>query len=47
MQNLFNVIFKTKMNFPSLFPVGLKLGNFAFLYKKKIKSQLLTNNLIE
>jgi SAM-dependent methyltransferase len=36
LQNLFTVIFKTKINFPSFFPIGLKLGNFSFLYKKKI-----------
>ena len=33
-QNLFIAIFKKKINFPSLFPIGLKLGNFSFLYKK-------------
>ena len=35
LQNLFSAIFKIKINFPSLFPIGLKLGNFSFLYKKQ------------
>jgi 2-polyprenyl-3-methyl-5-hydroxy-6-metoxy-1,4-benzoquinol methylase len=35
LQNLFAVIFKIKINFPSFFPIGLKLGNFSFLYKKQ------------
>jgi SAM-dependent methyltransferase len=34
LQNLFYVIFKIKISFPSFFPIGLKLGNFSFLYKK-------------
>jgi SAM-dependent methyltransferase len=28
-------IFRFKISFPNLFSVGLKLGNFSFLYKKK------------
>ena len=27
-------IFKIKISFPNFFPIGLKLGNFSFLYKK-------------
>jgi len=33
-QNLFAVIFRKEINLPSLFPIGLKLGNISFLYKK-------------
>ena len=36
LQHLFVVIFKIKINFPSLFSVGLKLGNISFLYKKRV-----------
>jgi len=28
-------IFKIKINFPNFFPIGIKLGNFSFLYKKR------------
>ena len=33
-QKLFAVIFRKEINLPSLFPIGLKLGNISFLYKK-------------
>lgn len=36
LQNLFIALFKKRIRFPSLFPIGLKLGNISFLYKKKI-----------
>ena len=36
LQHLFVVVFKKKINFPSFFPVGIKLGNISFLYKKRI-----------
>ena len=35
LQNLFYVLFKIKISFRSFFPIGLKLGNLSFLYKKK------------
>ena len=35
LKNLMVAIFKKTAKFPKLFPVGLKLGNFSFLYSKK------------
>ena len=32
LQHLFTALFNVKIKFPSCFPLGLKLGNFAFLY---------------
>lgn len=34
LQHLFVALFNKKINFPPLFSIGLKLGNFSFLYKK-------------
>ena len=34
LQHLFVAFFKVKIKFPSFFPLGLKLGNFSFLYIK-------------
>ena len=34
LHHLFIIIFNKRINFPSFFPIGLKLGNFSFLYKK-------------
>ena len=33
-QHLFIAVFKTKLYSPSFFSIGLRLGNFSFLYKK-------------
>ena len=30
-------ILKKEINFPNFFSIGLKLGNFSFLYKKKVE----------
>jgi len=30
-------ILKKEINFPNLFSIGLKLGNFSFLYKKEVE----------
>ncbi len=34
LKHLFMAIFKKKINFPNFFTVGLRLGNFSFLYYK-------------
>ena len=34
LKHLCMAIFNKKINFPNLFPIGLKLGNFSFLYIK-------------
>jgi len=34
LKHLIMALFKIKIKLPKLFPIGLKLGNFSFLYKK-------------